>query len=253
MLQDCLVSSPAEIGILVPDDVGYGQALAEAFDRVGLLLSGQSGIPGTRDLTGVLLLVLLTLLEVPASRTALASLYSSRAMPWPRETGCLMAREVIDRGWSRTARNLDGAGRIILDAIRPSETCKQLTARLLSVAEVLPDLLLSQRIAALGIAADGAPDWSALRRRAEPRPQDATGHDRFVEGVSLFTENTLPWRPVRHLIALGLAGRYWPRMPAANPVFTEGEIRLIRDETGLVLPGRREKLARGLELFRRQL
>jgi RecB family exonuclease len=40
---------------------------------------------------------------------------------------------------------------------------------------------------------------------------------------------------------------------SANPFFTESEIAHIRDTTGLSLKGRRELLARGLELFRRQL
>ena len=83
-------------------------------------------------------------------------------------------------------------------------------------------------------------------------PVSAPVGDRIVEGVSLFTEAALPWRGARQLIVLGMAGRSWPRQPGTDPFFTEAEIAQIRT-TGLALPGRREKLARGLELLRRQL
>ncbi|WP_165590733.1 PD-(D/E)XK nuclease family protein [Ruegeria denitrificans] len=253
LLQDGIVDLPADIGVLVPDDRNYERALAEAFDRVGIPLSGQAEAAIKRDLTAELLLLLLTLLEAPASRTALASLYTSPLMPWPGDTGRRMARELMDRGWSETAKELEGAGRLVLDALRETETLPQLSARLMTVTETLPDVPLTERIGQLGIASAKSLDWSVLRKRAEPRKEDAPDISRFVEGVSLFTENALPWRPARHLIVLGLTGKHWPRLPASNPVFTESEIRLIRETTGLILPGRREHLSRGLEMFRRQL
>ncbi len=253
LLQDGLVSMPADIGVLVPDDRNYERALTEAFDRVGISLSGQAEAATKRDLTGELLLLLLTLLKTPDSRTALASLYTSRLMPWSDDIGRKMARELMDRGYSKTAKELEGNGRLVLDTLRETKTLSQLIARLLSVAEVLPDVPLAARIGQLGFSSEKSLDWSILCKRAEPHLEDAPGVSRFVEGVSLFTENALPWRPAQHIIVLGLAGKHWPRMPASNPVFTEGEIRLIRETIGLSLPGRREHLSRGLELFRRQL
>ncbi len=159
----------------------------------------------------------------------------------------------MDRGWSRTATEIDVRGHLILDALRKTETSPQLFARLMSVAEILQDSTLTARIGELGISSEQDLDWPSLRKRAETRPDSNFGVSRFVEGVSLFTENALPWRPVRHIVVLGLAGKHWPRMPAANPMFTESEILLIRETNGLALPGRREHLSRGLEMFRRQL
>ncbi len=253
ILQDRIVDLPAEIGVLVPDDRNYERALAEAFERVGIPLSGQAETPLKRDLTGELLLLFLTLLETPASRTALASLYTSPLMPWPGDTGRRMARELMDSGWSETAKKLEGTGRLVLDTLRETETIPQLTARLMSMAEALPDVPLAERIGQIGISSEQSLDWSILRKRAEPRTEDARDVSRFVEGVSLYTESALPWRPARHIIVLGLAGKHWPRLPSANPVFTESEIHFIREKTGLILPGRRKHISRGLELFRRQL
>jgi len=253
LVDDGKVAGPQEIGLLVPEDRAYAIALPEAFDRIGMPLSGGQAQPACRDPAGEVLSLLLAILEGPAPRTALASLMVSPLMPWPRATGRAMAREIMDRGTSRTAKALDGPARAILDALRPAETPNRLFARLGQVAAALPEAGLHPRIGPLRAATTDTLDWRVLHRLAAPAPQDATGHDRFVEGVSLFPERAVPWRPVRQLVVLGLTGRRWPRPPGNDPVFTEGEIAAINAATGLVLPGRRTRIARGIELFRRQL
>lgn len=252
MLDEGRTDHPAQIGLLVPDDPGYTRALRDAFDRVGLPLSGLPDQDERRDAPSELLSLLLVLLQGPTPRTALASLYITPGMPWPPEIGRRMAREVIDRGWSRTASGLDGPAKDLLDALRPCDTPEQLFARLGAIARAAPEADLHPRIAALKAITGKSIDWPLLRRRAAPELLVAEGHDRFVEGVSLFTETALPWRPTRQLIVLGMAGQHWPRLPGSTPFFTEGEITQIRD-SGLLLEGRQQKLARGLELFRRQL
>ncbi|WP_417208895.1 PD-(D/E)XK nuclease family protein [Antarctobacter sp.] len=252
MLDEGRVDQLGEIGLLVPDGAAYPMALREAFDRVGLPISGLPAQEARRDGPGEVLSLLLAALTGPAPRTALASLYISHGMPWPPETGRRMAREVIDRGWSRTASEFTGPARELLDALRPCDTPEQLFGRLGAIARAAPEADLHPRIATLKAASGDALDWTLLHRLAAPRLVAAEGHDRFVEGVSLFTEAALPWRPVRQLIVLGMAGRHWPRLPSSGPFFTEGEIAMIRD-AGLLLHGRQQKLARGLELFRRQL
>lgn len=252
MLDAGRVECPGEIGLLVPESAAYAAALPEAFDRVGVPLSGLPAQEARRDGPGELLSLLLVILSGPAPRTAMASLFVAQGLPWTPETGRRMAREVIDRGWSRTARDLTGPARELLDALRPCDTPEQLFARLGAIARAAPEAMLHPRIAALKAASGDTLDWPLLRRLAAPTAIAAEGHDRFAEGVALFAEAALPWRPVRQLIVLGMAGRHWPRLPGSGPFFTEGEIAMIRG-TGLMLEGRQQKLARGLELFRRQL
>lgn len=253
MLEDGIVAAPQQIGLLVPDDPAYRLGLGDAFDRVGLPLSGLPAEPVLRDATGELLSLLLALLQGQAPRTAMASLYISPLMPWSPETGRQMARQVIDRGWSRTASELNGPAREVLEALRPCTTPEQFFARLGVVARAAPNTALYPRIAELRAVTRETLDWPLLRRLAAPQVVPASGQERFVEGVSLFKETALPWRPVSQMIVLGMAGSHWPHLPGSDPFFTEGEVALIRTKTGLALPGRREKLARGLELFRRQL
>lgn len=253
MLDDGRVGDPSEIGLLVPDDPAYTLAMQESCERLGLLLSGAPEEASKRDLTGELFSILLVLLSVPAPRTALASLYVSPLMSWSHDVGQQMAREVMDYGWSKTASEMTGAAQDMLNALQPSHTPEQLFARLGAIDKSLPDTDLQPRIAPLRAVTRETLDWAMLHKLAVPHQVDATGHQRFVEGVSLFTENTLPWRPVRQLLVLGMNGNRWPRSPGSDPFFTEAEVALIRQKTGLQLKGRREKLARGLELFRRQL
>ncbi|WP_322322992.1 PD-(D/E)XK nuclease family protein [Cypionkella sp.] len=252
LLQQGEISASRDIGVLVPATSGYTAALAEAFDRVGLSLSGQP-VAAPRDLLGELLSALLAVLEGPAARTALATLLSSPLMPWPPESGRHMAREVIDRGWSRSATTLTGPERSLFDAFRAVTSPEQLIARLFSVAAALPNLPLAPRVAAIRATLGDDIDWPLLHRMVAPLPQQPETPAPFVEGVSLFDADSLPWRPVRHLIVLGLSGANWPRPASNSPMFTESEIALIRRDTGLGLFGRQHHLARGLELFRRQL
>lgn len=252
MLQQGDIATPRDIGVLGPANSSYTAALAEAFARVGLSLSGQP-IATPRDLLGELLSALLAVLEGPAPRTALATLLASPLMPWPTETGRRMAREVIDRGWSRTATSLTGPERGLFDAFRAVTSPEQLVARLFSVAAALPNLPLAPRIAAIRATLGDDIDWPMLHRMAAPLPQPPETLAHFVEGISLFDADSLPWRPVRHLIVLGMSGANWPRPASNSPMFTESEIALIRRDTGLGLSGRQHHLARGLELFRRQL
>lgn len=252
LLQHGDIAAPRDIGVLVPATSGYGSALTEAFARVGLSLSGQ---PNTapRDLLGELLSALLAVFEGAAPRTALATLLASPLMPWPAEAGRRMAREVIDRGWSRSATTLTEPERSLFDAFRAVTSPEQLIARLFSVAAALPNLPLAPRIAAIRASLGDCIDWPLLHRMAAPLPQPPETPAHFVEGISLFDADSLPWRPVRHLIVLGMSGANWPRPASNSPVFTESEIALIRRDTGLGLSGRQHHLARGLELFRRQL
>ena len=252
LLDAGVVDSPQEVGVLVPDAPGFSAALSEAFEKVGLPLSGQPAGTFSRDIAGEVLSLVLQMLERPAPRTALASLCVLPAMPWSREAGRCMAREIMERGWSKTAQELDGAAEDLMQALRPVSTPEQLLARLAAIAKAVPDADLHPRIAALRAPAERL-DWPMLHLTAAPRMFCAEGHDRFVEGVTYLPEQALPWRPVRHLIVAGLMGRRYPRPPGNNPFFTESEIAAINAATALELPGRQRQLARGLALFRQQL
>lgn len=246
---------PQDIGLLVPDDPAYLLSLVPAFTRVGLPLSGVPAGPSLRDHVGEFLTNLLAVMRGPAPRMALASLCLSPLAPWSVDEGRNFANEYAEKSWSAAARMYDGPGAKIFNELRPVSSPAQLIARLCSIANELVDpVQLMPRINALRPLLKGEfIDWSSLTRVAAPVALTPTPERPFVEGVSIFGETALPWRPVRHLIVIGLAGPNWPRPVAANPFFTESEIAQIEGATGIKLPSRRGTLARRLELFRRQL
>ncbi len=240
--------------VLAPDDTAYLLALSGGLrpSRPPACLVYPT-TPARRDAAGEILSALLAVLHGPAPRTALATLYSHPAMPWPGATGRQMAREVIDSGWSRTAEKLREQGMAVLDALRPASSPDQLVARLFAVAEALP-----------------APRPGAADRRAaglsgrQPRLADDTpsggAHARPRRGG----------RPVRrgrlalHRGGASMASRPapdrarngGPRMAATacvEPVLHRKRDRAHSRCDRAFLKGRREHLARGLELFRRQL
>ncbi|WP_412554680.1 PD-(D/E)XK nuclease family protein [Shimia sp. MIT1388] len=253
LLEKGHISEPSEAGVLAPAEVGYQSALREAFEHIGLPLAGLPPEGAERDTTRETLCNILALLENPDTCIAKASLSLSPHMPWPREIGRKMAREFTQRGWSRTAASLTPDMRAVFETLRPTSTAAQVKARLGVIAKAAPRLHLDRLIGELHAGLADPLDWRGLRRLAAPKPVDAQNRERFVEGVTLLDENALPWRSVRHLVVLGLNGSAFPRQPGTNPFFTEGEIVTIREKTGLALTGRRHKISRGLELFRRQL
>lgn len=183
MLDSGQIDAPYEAGLLVPEDATYLSALREAFDRLGLPLSGLPTDPLMRDSARETLLLLLTLLENPHASTARASLFLAPHMPWSREAGRKMAREIMQRGWSRTASGIDGDAREVFNALRTCSTADQLAARLDAVARAAPKTGLHSLISQLRPGLQDPLDWHVLRRIATPNFPGGTGHDRFVEGV----------------------------------------------------------------------
>ncbi len=252
LLETGVVDAASEIGVLVPGDSNIS-ALIAAFERVGLQLSGLPSEPASRDHVSEILLAFLAGLRAPAPRSALATISSSPLMPWTAALGRQLARDFIQSGWSRAVKQMDDGQRKILQDLRPVSNATQLRAKLLAISESISNPDVTARVRELLMAVSDPIDWTALHLLSEPRSLELPARDRFIEGISLFSGNALPWRSVRHLVVLGMSGDNWPPSPKSSPFFTEAETDLIRNETSLMLPDRRQRLGRGLELFRRQL
>ena len=257
--------SPDEIGLLVPDEVGYFAQLRRAFDAAGVPLSGLPIPPESRDIAGETLLQLLLCFQAPAPAMALASLYISPLMPWSSETGRQLAREVMQGRFEPfAAKALAGRAQRFYKLVRSNiaQTPDGILQALEQAAQLLNDATEQREAVAafrakMGmmraeLAQSRSLDWSALYRVATPAMPRTSASEAFVEGVSLFTEGAMPWRPARHLIAIGMSGNRWPRAVSASPLFLDGELRLLREKTGLHVETRGDALARRLERLRRQ-
>ncbi len=182
LLDDGRADDPAEIGLLVPDEPGYMQHLPRAFDSVGIPLSGAAQENPRRDVAGETLLHTLLALRTPAPSMALASLYLSPLMPWPTDTGQLLAREVMQRRFvPRITKSFTGPAATLFRSLRDgARTNRQLRQRLDTLSACLTEdapwsdqvRALRRRIAALQarLAATPAeePAWDDLLRFAVP-------------------------------------------------------------------------------------
>lgn len=257
--------SPADIGLLVPDEVGYFAQLRRAFDATGLPISGLPVQPVRRDIAGETLLHLLLCFQAPAPAMALASLYISPLMPWPMETGLQLSREIMKGRFEPViAQSLTDRAQRFYALVRSnvSQTPDGILHALEQGAHMLNDAAaLREDVAAfrskLGslralLSQSRSLDWAALYRAATPATPKPTPSEAFVEGVSVFKEGAMPWCSARHLIVMGMSGNRWPRAVSASPLFLDGELCLLRERTGLHVETRGEALARRLEKLRRQ-
>lgn len=256
---------PNEIGLLVPDEVGYFAQLRRAFDAAVIPLSGLPMLPDRRDIAGETLLQLLLCFQAPAPAMALASLYISPLMPWPSETGLQLSREVMQGRFEPfAARSLTGRAQRFYKLVRSNiaQTPDGILQALEQAAQLLNDAPEQREAVAafrskmgmmrVALAQGRALDWTGLYRVATPATPKQSPSEAFVEGVSVFTEGAMPWRPVRHLIGMGMSGNRWPRAVSASPLFLDGELRLLREKTGVHVETRGDALARRLEKLRRQ-
>ncbi len=257
--------SPHEIGLLVPDETGYVAHLRRAFDGAGVPISGLPAQPDRRDIASETLLQLLLCFQAPAPAMALASLFISPLMPWSTETGLLLSREVMQGRFEPfSARSLTGRALRFYQLVRSNiaQTPQGIQQALEQSAQLLSDAAEQREAVAafrlkLGsiwtvLGQGQSLDWTAIYRVATPATTKPTPSEAFVEGVSVFMEGSMPWRSARHLIALGMSGNRWPRTVSASPLFLDGELRLLREKTGLHIETRGDALARRIERLRRQ-
>ncbi len=257
--------SAHEIGLLVPDETGYVAQLRRAFDAAGIPISGLPEQPDRRDIVGETLLQLLLCFQAPAPAMALASLYISPLMPWSPKTGLQLSREVMKgRFEPYAAKSLTGRAQRFYKLVRSNiaQTPDGILRALEQAAQLLSDAAEQREAVAafrskLGtmraeLAQSRSLDWTGLYRVATPTTPKPSPSEAFVEGVSVFMEGSMPWRSAKHLIAMGMSGNRWPRAVSASPLFLDGELRLLREKTGLHIETRGDTLARRLEKLRRQ-
>lgn len=258
--------TPAEVGILLPDDFGYFLAVEDAFRLAGLSASGLPGERWRRDLGAEAVLHFLSCQQKPAPAMALAACLSSPLMPWTVEEGGGMAQRVMDGRYDLRAPRNGGPGTAaMLDLIQqggsePSavETALGSFVSLLAGDGSLADHVERAREAAARARELLAPaseiDWVELRRAVTPRYiADGKPTSYTLEGVTVLREGHEPWRTVRHLLVLGFSAGRYPRGTRLSAVFSAENLRSIRNTLDIPIDSPSEALRRRRQLFRRQL
>jgi hypothetical protein len=258
-------SDPADIAILLPEDPGYRQHLGSAFLGAGIPLSGLPISAPQRDIATETLLLFALALNVPAPAMVLASLYVSPLMPWPSETGAALAREVMKgRFEPGLTKFFEGKAKRLFRALRDDRERNaanvsaqfDLLAQCLTDEDEYRDNVKSLRAQLPNLksllATTDQTNWERLLEELNPAAPVSSPPERFVQGISVFSEVSLPWRPAKHLLVLGAVDGRYPRASSASSLFLDSELENLERQTGIRLPGRADHLAVGLELFRRQ-
>ena len=236
--------TPADIGILIPDDADYAMFLADAFGVAGLALSGLARTYGQRDLGYEAVYQFLLICRGATPGMARAALLSSPLMP---------AEE------HKTAERMSS-----LVAQRPAKDAAAVLRRLSAFAAMLNDdealaIHRERAWAAINIITpmlDGRTDmdWPALLAAIGPEALSTEAETLFVrEGVTVLREGHEPWRATTHLLVLGFTQGRYPAVPPVSSVFAPEDLARLRDHAGFAirLPG--ELLTERRGRFRRQI
>ena len=258
----------SEIGILLPDDPRYEEAVREVFARAGIPVSGLGGPPHLRNIGGETVFHFLATRRKPAPAMALAALYASLLMPWDQSEGNRLAMGVMEGEFDPDFP--DGAsseGQRMMVLIREKhETPKHVKEALAEFGSLLNtsgpmerhaqearSALLSLA-AALGKVKEKEVPWEELTPVIPQAPIPSGALAEFTrEGAAIFREGEEPWRPVRLLFVLGFSEGRYPAGPERSPIFDDKDIAALGKDHGYALETAQERMARRRALFERQL
>ncbi len=257
---------PRDIGLLLPTDEQYYEAVHQSFDHAGLPVSGLPQPDVQRDLGYEVIFNFLVCMQRPAPAMALAAFLVSPLMPWQRSMGNRLAHRIMDGDFSLSSPgNAGTATRMMLELLRiRNDSSEELSATLSELGNLLPkdddqDVHQARAQAAISLLHKRLSDthkldWRSLRSLVSPVTlsiADATEYT--LEGVTVWLEDQTPWRPVQHLLVLGFRDRHYPCLPGYSPVFFPEDLRAINAACCIELDTNEALLKRRRSLFKSQL
>jgi RecB family exonuclease len=270
MVQALLASnaslSPAEVGLLIPDEPDYVGALGDALAHGGIAASGLPAEQSVRDLGREVVFHFLRCARKPAPAMALAACLSSPLMPWSSRDGAVLAQSIMDGNYAlEPLADASPEAKRVLTLVREgAQTTAAIRNALNAFASCLSsreDLTAHTEIALETVAAiDSALtamddiDWQAIFALSTPTSLVSDNRTVYTqEGVTVWQENQEPWRAVKHLIVLGFSAGHYPSPVAASPVFSQDDLQSIRAQLKWLVELPADVLERRRALFKRQL
>lgn len=268
-LDDDASLAPAEIAILLPNPTHYGLYLEEAFALAGITLSGLPTANTLRDIGAEVVQLFVQSRRRPAPAMALASLLSSRLMPWKSEVGQQMSRHIMRGDFQPgIAREFTGHEAQLYSLIRGDapQTLLQLAdelrrfSRLLTRDPIMADQVkgakrLIERLAATldatPIAAEIA--WDEVMAKIAFASGSTMRGPRYCGAITILGESELPLKSFRHVLVLGFNDGRYPAAPSGNALFLDSEIETINAGCGLALPTQAQQIEERLAVFVTQI
>ncbi|MFZ4857860.1 MAG: PD-(D/E)XK nuclease family protein [Desulfuromonadaceae bacterium] len=249
----------SDIGVLLPTDSEYAQALRSVFSAAGLPVSALVREASLRDIGRETVFHFLLSLRKPAPVKALASLVTSPLMPWSVEKGVILATRIM--GGDTELDELQHLARHIEnESIVPAELDAALLAfsRFIRAGEGMEAHLGRARqtisdVRGMLQGVESTP-WKEILAAAAPEEYSGSTENAITrEGIAIFSEREEPWRQVKSLFILGLASGHYPAATGASSVFGESDLQILNEQLGYAIETRAQTAQRRRELFRRQL
>lgn len=258
---------PVDIGLLVPSDTLYADAIRETFALAGIPVSGLDANRRVRDLGREAVLNFLITRRWPAPVMALAALYSNPLMPWNAKTGIGLANEVMDGRFDpRLPKDASQHARKMADLIKkrdpltPPDLARELRdfGDLINDSEVLEEHQIRAQDLLLELAAllpkTGEIPWKKLLAQSAPSSFSIRSDEILSrEGVTVFSEKEEPWRQVAFLIVFGFSSGRYPAGTGTSPVFFESDFRLLKEKLNYDIESGADEVLSARKLFQRQL
>lgn len=257
-----------DIGLLVPDDGAYEDAVRDAFGRAGIPVAGLGGPRTVRDLGGETIFHFLATRKKPAPAMALAALYASPLMPWDVQSGNRLAMAVMGGDFDPDPpEGASTAGERMMALIREKhETPPRVKTAIVEFGSLLGSgapagrhaesarSALASLAAALETVEGKEVPWEELTPLVPRAPVPSGIPAEFTrEGTAVFREGEDPWRPVRLLFVLGFSEGRYPAGPERSPVFDDKDISTLKSHHGYALETAQEAMAFRRALFERQI
>ena len=259
----------ADIAILLPNPTHYGLYLQEAFALAGITLSALPIANTLRDIGAEVVQLFIQSRRRPAPAMALASLLSSRLMPWTSEVGQQMSRRIMSGDFQPgIARELTGHEAQLYSLIRGDapQTSLQLADELRRFSRLLTrDLILAEQVKVarklierIAATLDATPidaeiAWDEVMGKIAFASVSTMRGPRYYGAITILGEHELPSKSFRHILVLGFNDGRYPAAPSGNALFLDSEIETINAGCGLALPTQAQQIEERLAVFVTQI
>jgi len=253
MIQHALKSDKAlktcEIALLLPKNDYYSNLVRSVFTQAGLPTSGLVTKVGCRDLGKELIYLFLFCRQSTATPAmAYAALLGSSLMPCSKSYANKLAQTCFngENAIKQTVEHLDGVLKDIVELILAKDKDES-SEQLLSDLDDLLNLVDKQdrsgayktAVQAVEIIRPYIPlktpiDWPLLLKMVTPLhfTQEQTANF-SQEGIAIFTENEMAWRPVKQLFVLGFVDGAYPQQKLKSTFFLEEEKQQLAKQLDL--------------------
>ena len=253
---------PRDLGVLARTGSEALPHLIRLLDRAGIPVANAPALDLEQDLGGELIRHTLLALRGPSPIIAMQALLTNPLMPWPSTTGHELAANLNNQFKLRTGEGFKPAWRKLAEVLMAGQCeINQLDAVLAIVDTALnrDETFAEHRERAQSLIQElraslqqGETNWDALIQRVSHRPVSSQQPAVLQEGITIYIEGRLPWRPVRQLFVLDFNEGAFPTQGTMPLTFSPAKWRELA-ASGIPITLTRDVTEASRTIFRTQL